>query len=72
VRGAGVAISAEVSEANIMEIEDSSSQEQQPAAIVKKAYERPGFRYEQVFVVSALSCGKISHLDNNCQTLVAS
>jgi hypothetical protein len=55
-----------------MEIEDSSSQEQQPAAIVKKAYERPGFRYEQVFVVSALSCGKISHLDNNCQTLVAS
>jgi hypothetical protein len=55
-----------------MEMKDPSNHEQQPAAIGKKPYERPGFRYEQVFVVSALSCGKISHLDNNCQTLVAS
>lgn len=26
----------------------------------KKAYEKPSFRYEKVFVTSALSCGKVS------------
>ena len=25
----------------------------------KKPYEKPSFRYEQVFVTTALSCGKI-------------
>ncbi len=55
-----------------MEIKDPSSQEQQPAAIGKKPYEKPRFRYEHVFVTSALSCGKISALDKNCGTLSAS
>jgi hypothetical protein len=41
-----------------MAINQSSNQEPRPAAIAKKPYEKPGFRYEQVFVTSALSCGK--------------
>jgi hypothetical protein len=41
-----------------MAINQSSNQEPRPAAIEKKPYEKPGFRYEQVFVTSALSCGK--------------
>jgi len=41
-------------------INKSSGDELRPAAIEKKPYEKPGFRYEQVFVTSALSCGKIA------------
>jgi hypothetical protein len=41
-----------------MAINQSSNQEPRPAAIAKKPYEKPGFRYEHVFVTSALSCGK--------------
>jgi hypothetical protein len=41
-----------------MAMNHSSSEEPRPAAIEKKPYEKPGFRYEQVFVTSALSCGK--------------
>jgi hypothetical protein len=29
-----------------------------PSEIQKKPYQKPGFRYEQVFVTSALSCSK--------------
>ena len=32
----------------------------------KKPYEKPGFRYEQVFVTTALSCGKIDPFSLNC------
>jgi hypothetical protein len=42
-----------------MDIKNSSSEEPQSAAIIKKPYEKPGFRYEQVFVTSALGCGKV-------------
>jgi hypothetical protein len=42
----------------------SSSEEPLPAAIEKKAYEKPRFRYEQVFVTSALSCSKNSDQSN--------
>ena len=28
----------------------------------KKPYEKPSFRYEQVFVTTALSCGKVGNL----------
>ena len=42
-----------------MAINDSSSNEPRPAAIEKKPYEKPGFRYEQAFVTTALSCGKM-------------
>jgi hypothetical protein len=37
-----------------------------PSVINKKPYEKPGFRYEQVFVTTALSCGKIDPQSLNC------
>lgn len=39
-----------------MVINYSSSEGQEGAA--KKTYERPSFRYEEVFVTSALTCAK--------------
>lgn len=42
-----------------MDMNDSSTGPQAPAE-KKKPYEKPSFRYEQVFVTTALSCGKIS------------
>jgi len=32
----------------------------------KKPYEKPSFRFEQVFVTSALSCGKSSATQASC------
>lgn len=37
-----------------------------PSATNKKPYEKPGFRHEQVFVTTALSCGKIDPSSLNC------
>jgi hypothetical protein len=37
---------------------DNSSDEKQQTPSAKKPYEKPSFRYERVFVTSALSCGK--------------
>jgi len=42
-----------------MAINDSSGNDPRPTAIEKKPYEKPGFRYEQAFVTTALSCGKM-------------
>lgn len=42
-----------------MTMNDSSSDTPR-IPVVKKPYEKPAFRYEQVFVTSALSCGKIA------------
>jgi hypothetical protein len=50
-----------------MSIKDSTSGEQRPAAVEKKPYEKPSFRYEQVFVTSALSCGKVTSSQSSCQ-----
>jgi hypothetical protein len=36
-------------------------------AVTKKPYEKPSFRYEQVFVTTALVCGKTAPLEHNCQ-----
>ena len=44
----------------ILAIHHLSSEEPRPEAIEKKPYEKPGFRYEQVFVTSALTCGKLA------------
>ncbi|MFZ0816979.1 MAG: hypothetical protein WAM78_15755 [Candidatus Sulfotelmatobacter sp.] len=55
-----------------MDIKNSSSEELQSAATSKKPYQKPGFRFEQVFVTSALSCGKVNPTDSNCQGLRAS
>ncbi len=49
-----------------MAMNQSSEEEPRPAAIEKKAYEKPSFRYEQVFVTSALSCGKIISSQHGC------
>jgi hypothetical protein len=38
------------------------------SATVKKPYEKPSFRYEQVFVTTALSCGKVSGTQATCMT----
>jgi hypothetical protein len=51
-----------------MAINESSREEPRPAAIEKKPYEKPGFRYEQVFVTSALSCGKITTTSASCHS----
>ena len=48
-----------------MALIDSSNEEKSPQ-IVKKPYQKPGFRFEEVFVTSALTCGKISSTDLNC------
>jgi hypothetical protein len=57
-----------------MALNQSSSEEQRSAAIEKKPYQKPGFRYEQVFVTSALTCGKVSSTQSQCKltTLSAS
>ncbi len=34
----------------------------------KKPYEKPSFRYEQVFVTTALSCGKQPNAGFSCNT----
>ena len=43
-----------------MSINESSKDEPLFAANEKKTYEKPGFRYEQIFVTSALTCGKMT------------
>jgi hypothetical protein len=48
-----------------MAMNDISS-EQPRSAVTKKPYEKPAFRYEQVFVTTALSCGKIGSTQQQC------
>lgn len=36
------------------------------ATVTKKPYEPPSFRFERVFEVSALSCGKINATQGSC------
>jgi hypothetical protein len=43
-----------------------------PRQTTKKPYEKPSFRFEQVFVTTALSCGKQAHVGTGCQSLSAS
>ncbi len=42
------------------------SDDSRSPATSKKPYEKPSFRYEQVFVTTALSCGKIYGLSGSC------
>ena len=42
------------------------SSENQRAPVTRKPYEKPSFRYEQVFVTTALSCGKIDPTSSGC------
>jgi len=48
-----------------MDMNDSSTDQQTPAE-KKKPYEKPTFRYEQVFVTTALSCGKQAGGGRSC------
>ena len=50
-----------------MAMNQSSSEEPRPAAIEKKPYDKPGFRHEQIFVTSALTCGKIDPTSLACK-----
>ncbi len=42
-----------------MPMDHSSSEQPRAAAKDKKPYEKPAFRHEEVFVTTALSCGKM-------------
>jgi hypothetical protein len=48
-----------------MAMNDSSSDNPR-AETTKKPYEKPSFRYEQVFVTTALACGKIGSSSQSC------
>ena len=49
-----------------MDMNDTSSEPRTPAT-TKKPYEKPSFRFEKVFVTTALSCGKVNPTDMNCR-----
>jgi len=51
-----------------MEINDSSPGTPGAAASSRKPYEKPSFRYEQVFVTTALNCGKVDPLQATCHS----
>jgi len=42
------------------------STEDRPTAAAKKPYEKPTFRFEKVFVTTALSCGKVGVTSQAC------
>jgi hypothetical protein len=44
---------------------DSSSDQRTPAEN-KKPYEKPSFRYEEVFVTTALGCTKVHRVGRAC------
>jgi hypothetical protein len=48
-----------------MDMKDSSSDKQR-TEVAKKPYEKPAFRHEQVFVTTALACGKITNTQSGC------
>jgi hypothetical protein len=51
-----------------MATNDSPQEEPRSISTAKKPYVKPGFRYEQVFVTTALGCGKISPSDFGCSS----
>ncbi len=42
------------------------SSEDRPTPATKKPYEKPAFRFEKVFVTTALSCGKVNPTQQSC------
>jgi len=50
---------------HFMETKDTSRDSSNPPS-TKKPYEKPSFRYEEVFVTTALSCGKIGGTQASC------
>jgi hypothetical protein len=51
-----------------MDMNEKSSNSQQRVEVIKKPYEKPTFRFEEVFVTTALSCGKIAGFAGACLT----
>jgi hypothetical protein len=49
-----------------MAMNDLSPEEPVTPVATKKPYEKPAFRHEQVFVTSALSCGKVPGTSFGC------
>lgn len=49
-----------------MAMNDLSS-DNAPSPVAKKPYEKPAFRFEQVFVTTALNCSKIGGTQGNCK-----
>jgi hypothetical protein len=51
--------------------DNRATREKQPqpgnASKEKKVYQKPAFRYEQVFETQALSCGKVHTIQHQCQ-----
>lgn len=50
-----------------MTTNESSSEKPGTEEAPKKTYEKPSFRFEQVFVTTALSCGKIGGTSFSCR-----
>lgn len=50
-----------------MTTNESSSEKNGTKKAAKKKYEKPSFRFEQVFVTTALSCGKITGTSFQCR-----
>lgn len=49
-----------------MTMNNASSEKPQAEEAPKKPYEKPSFRFEAVFVTTALSCGKIGVSSLTC------
>lgn len=49
-----------------MDTNQIRSDEPHTPATNRKPYEKPSFRFERVFVTTALSCGKLSTISANC------
>jgi len=51
-----------------MDMNNSSPDTPRTSAGAKKPYEKPSFRFEQVFVTTALACGKTDPLQSSCHS----
>ena len=49
-----------------MDMNDTSSDKPRTVETTKKPYEKPSFRFEKVFVTTALSCGKTTITQSGC------
>jgi len=49
-----------------MATNDLSSDTMNTPVMTKKPYEKPAFRHEQVFVTTALTCGKLGGTQGSC------
>lgn len=68
MRSAGFAVVAPVdSVIGLLTMETNHSAEPVSASKAKKPYEKPSFRHEQVFVTTALACGKIHPTQRSCR-----